>query len=98
MPTRVQRKSADVTTNLQDNTAANYTLTIGGTTTLALDTTAFTTVGRTRYMIFKYITANLSGSWSNVTTSVTGTRYSRVEGYGTSAIDGLTSYYYVIVS
>ena len=98
MATRVQRRSSDNIANVQDNTGGAYSLTIGGSTTLALDTTAFDVVGQTRYMCFKYLTANLTGSWSNVAPSVTGTRYSRIEGSGTAIIDGTTSYYYVIVS
>jgi len=98
MATRVQRKSADNITNVQDAAWSTNTFTIGGPVTLALDNSAFTVVGRTRYMIFKYVRSNLTGSWSSVTPDVTGTRYSRVEGFGVSIIDATTAYYYVIVS
>ncbi len=96
--TRVSRQSADNTANVQDNSGASYSIAVNGLVTLALDTTAFDVVGKTRYMCFRYTTANLTGSWSRVTPSLTGTRYSRVEGQGTTTINATDSYFYVIVS
>ena len=96
MATRVQRRSADNYVNLQSNPGLSFT--IGGLATIALDTSAFAAVGRTRYFLFFYSDAGFSGSWSNVSTSLTGTRYSRVEGYGTLAGTLNRTYYYVVVS
>jgi len=96
MPTRVQRRSADDYVNLQSNPGLSFT--IGGSATVALDNSAFSKVGRTRFFLFYYGDAGFSGSWSNVSISLTGTRYSRVEGRGTLAHTFNRTYFYVIVS